>query len=103
MHFLKLTMKNKTRREAFICESYIMFEITNFISCYFDDGVHSTVNHPPKNIVVGFDDNRALSIFKCVGKPIGSKIERHCLTVKEYKAALYYVLINCEELQGWIR
>ncbi|GLT29807.1 hypothetical protein SLA2020_046510 [Shorea laevis] len=98
MRCLKLTMKNRACLEASICESYIISEITNFISCYFDDGVHSTVDQPPRNIVVGFDDNSGRSIFKCVGKPIGSKIGRRCLMVKECKATSYYVLMNCEEL-----
>ncbi|GLT27775.1 hypothetical protein SLA2020_027480 [Shorea laevis] len=91
MHCLKLMVKIKACPEASICESYIVFEITNFISHYFDGGVHSTIDHPPKNIVVGFDDNSGLSIFKCVGKSIGSKIGRHCLTVKERKVASFYV------------
>ncbi|GKU96503.1 hypothetical protein SLEP1_g9731 [Rubroshorea leprosula] len=99
MHCLKLTMKNKARPEASICESYTMSEITNFISHYFDDGVHSIVDNPPRSIVVGFGDNSGLSIFKYVGKRIGSKIGRRCLTVEEQKAASYYVLMNCEELR----
>ncbi|GLU04097.1 hypothetical protein SLE2022_212610 [Rubroshorea leprosula] len=102
MHYLKLTMKNIAHLEASICESYIMSKITNFISHYFDDGVHSTIDNPPRNIVVGFGDNSGLSIFKCAGKRIGSKIGRHCLTIEEHKAASYYVLMNCEELQGWV-
>ncbi|GLU07104.1 hypothetical protein SLE2022_240770 [Rubroshorea leprosula] len=103
MHCLKLTVKNKARPEASICESYIMSEITNFIFHYFDDGLHSIVDNPPRNIVVGFGDNSGLSIFKCVGKRIGFKIERRCLAVEERKAASYYVLMNYEELRGWIR
>ncbi|GLT88105.1 hypothetical protein SLE2022_061440 [Rubroshorea leprosula] len=102
MHCLKLTVKNKQRPEASICESYIMSEITNFISHYLDDGVHSIIDNPMRNIVVGFGDNSGLSIFKCVGKRIGSKITRRCLTVEERKAASYYVLMNCEELRGWV-
>ncbi|GLT99835.1 hypothetical protein SLE2022_172480 [Rubroshorea leprosula] len=102
MHCLKLTVKNKQHPEASICESYIMSEITNFISYYLDDGVHSTIDNPMRNIVVGFGDNSGLSIFKCVGKRIGSKITRRCLTVEERKAASYYVLMNCEELRGWV-
>ncbi|GLU11855.1 hypothetical protein SLE2022_285750 [Rubroshorea leprosula] len=102
MHCLKLTVKNKQRPEASICESYIMSEITNFISHYLDDGVHSTIDNPMRNIVVGFGDNSGLSIFKCVAKRIGSKITRRCLTVEERKAASYYVLMNCEELRGWV-
>ncbi|GLT83091.1 hypothetical protein SLE2022_014000 [Rubroshorea leprosula] len=102
MHCLKLMVKNKAHPEASIWESYIMSKITNFISHYFDDGVHSTVDNPPRNIVVGFGDNSGLSIFKCVGKHIGSKIEKRCLTVEERKAALYYVLMNCKELRGWV-
>ncbi|GLU09814.1 hypothetical protein SLE2022_266540 [Rubroshorea leprosula] len=102
MHCLKLTVKNKQRPEASICESYIMSDITNFISHYLDDGVHSTIDNPMRNIVVGFGDNSGLSIFKCVGKRIGSKITRRCLMVEERKAASYYVLMNCEELRGWV-
>ncbi|GLU06573.1 hypothetical protein SLE2022_235970 [Rubroshorea leprosula] len=57
----------------------------------------STVDNPPRNIIVGFGDNSGLSIFKCVGKCIGSKIGRCCLMVEERKAASYYVLMNCED------
>ncbi|GLU03813.1 hypothetical protein SLE2022_209900 [Rubroshorea leprosula] len=103
MHCLNLTVKNKACPEASICESYIMSEITNFISHHFDEGVDSRSDRPPRNIVGGFDANCGLSIFRCVGKPIGSKIMRHCLTAEERKAASYYVLMNCEELQGWVK
>ncbi|GLU18572.1 hypothetical protein SLE2022_348640 [Rubroshorea leprosula] len=102
MHCLKLTIKNKARPEASICESYIMSEITNFISHYFDEGVDSRSDRPPRNIFGGFDANCGLSIFTCVGKPIGSKIMRRYFTAEEHKAASYYVLMNCEELRGWV-
>ncbi|GLT47934.1 hypothetical protein SLA2020_215870 [Shorea laevis] len=46
MHCLKLTVKNKARPEASICESYIMSEITNFISHYFDGGVDNRGDRP---------------------------------------------------------
>ncbi|GLT25166.1 hypothetical protein SLA2020_003130 [Shorea laevis] len=103
MHCLKLIVKNKARPEASICESYIMSKITNFISHYFDERVDSRSDCLPRNIVGGFDANCGLSIFRCVGKPIGSKIRRRYLRAEERKAALYYVLMNCEELQGWVK
>ncbi|GLU18300.1 hypothetical protein SLE2022_346060 [Rubroshorea leprosula] len=103
MHCLKLTVKNKARPKGSICESYIMSDITNFISHYFDEGVDSRSDSPSRNIVGGFNANCGLSIFRCVGKPIGSKIMRRYLTVEERKAASYYVLMNCEELRGWVK
>ncbi|GKV33978.1 hypothetical protein SLEP1_g42409 [Rubroshorea leprosula] len=103
MHCLKLTVKNKARPEASICESYIMSEITNFISHYFDEGVDGRSDRPSRNIVGGFDTNCGLSIFTYVGKPIGSKIMRCYLTAEECKAASYYLLMNCEELRRWVK
>ncbi|GLT87382.1 hypothetical protein SLE2022_054680 [Rubroshorea leprosula] len=103
MHCLKLMIRNKACPEASICESYIMFDITNFISHYVDEGVDSRSDHPPRNIVGGFDANCGLSIFKCVGKPIGSKIMRCCMTADECKVASYSMLMNYEELRGWVK
>lgn len=97
MHCLKLMVKNKACTKAFICESYIMFEITNFISHYFDEGVDNGGDYSFRKIVGRFDTDCRLSIFKCVGKPISSKIMRCCLIVEERKATSYYVLMNCED------
>ncbi|GLT93942.1 hypothetical protein SLE2022_117100 [Rubroshorea leprosula] len=96
MHCLQLRVKNKAHPEVSICESYIMSEIANFISHYIDEGVDSKSDRPLRNIIGEFDANCGLSIFRCVDKPIGSKI----MMAEDRKATSYYVLMNCEELRG---
>ncbi|GKV11278.1 hypothetical protein SLEP1_g22544 [Rubroshorea leprosula] len=103
MHGLKSLVKNKARPEGPICENYIMSEISYFISLYFKGEVETRGDRIPKNLVgLGPSVNNGLSIFNNLGKPIGSLQQQRVLTMEECNAAMYYVIMNCEELKGWI-
>ncbi|GLT51255.1 hypothetical protein SLA2020_246760 [Shorea laevis] len=103
MHGLKSLVKNKGRPEGSICENYIMSEISYFISLYFQGEVETRGDRIPRNLVgLGLSVNIGLSIFNNHGKPIGSLQQQRVLTTEERNAAMYYVLMNCEELKGWI-
>ncbi|GKV17042.1 hypothetical protein SLEP1_g27595 [Rubroshorea leprosula] len=102
MHGLKGSMKNKARPEGSICENY-MSEILYFISLYFEGEVETRSDRIPRNLVgLGLSVNIGLSIFNNLGKPIGSLQQQRVLTMEERNNAMYYVLMNCAELKGWI-
>ncbi|GLT24991.1 hypothetical protein SLA2020_001500 [Shorea laevis] len=104
MHDLKLTVGNKARVEGSICENYIMSEITQFCSHYFDGEVDTRASRLSRNEVNrGNDiDVDGLSIFNSLGEPIGGQLPYRYLTQEEYKAATLYVLMNCEEIKEWV-
>ena len=51
---------------------------------------------------IPLDDPLNLSIFKYSGRPLGSFRTRH-MTQQEYKAAHSYILLNCEEVEPYVR
>ncbi|GLT29181.1 hypothetical protein SLA2020_040620 [Shorea laevis] len=97
MHDLKLTMGNKALVEGSICENYIMSEITQFCSHYFDGEVDTRASCLSRNEVNRRNDTDVdgLSIFNSPGEPIGGQLPYRYLTQEEYMAATLYVLMNC--------
>ncbi|GLU06890.1 hypothetical protein SLE2022_238750 [Rubroshorea leprosula] len=103
MHGLKSSVKSKAHPKESICENYIVSEISHFISLYFEGEVETIGDHIPRNLVgLGPSVNIGLLIFNNPGKPIGSLQQQRVLTMEKCNAAMYYVLMNCEELKGWI-
>ncbi|GLU23259.1 hypothetical protein SLE2022_392810 [Rubroshorea leprosula] len=103
MHGLKGSVKNKACLEGSICENYILSEILYFISLYFEGEVETRGDRIPRNLVsLGFSVNISFSVCNNLEKPIGSLQQQRVLTTEERNVAMYYILMNCEELKGWI-
>lgn len=66
MLYLKRKVQNKARIEGFIYEAYIVEEISNFASKYFDPTIQTRHTQVPRNDDGGEDINvdDELSIFK---------------------------------------
>ena len=103
MHHLKKKVNNKARVEGSICEAYIIEEISTFCSFYFESHVQTKLNKVDRN-----DDGAevdvpygSLPIFTHPGRAVGKEKTRY-LTDAELKAAITYVLLNCEEIEPFL-
>nr|GEY43959.1 hypothetical protein [Tanacetum cinerariifolium] len=97
-------VKNKERVESSICEAYIIEEISNFCTHYFESHVETNSRRVGRNDDDGnLNPNTfSLSIFNQSGRPSGT-CKRRYLDDDEYAVATFYVLQNCEEMQPFIR
>lgn len=104
MHDLKAKVRNKARVEGSITEAYILEEISNFCSMYFQPEVQTRRTQPPRNDDGGESDasDTRLSIFKETGRPIGRCTSR-ALEEKELSAAEVYILMNCTEVEPYVQ
>lgn len=103
MLYLKRKVRNKARVEGSICEAYILEEISNFASMYFDPHLQTRRTQVPRNDDGGEDmPDECLSIFKHPCRPIGKGRNRF-LTDKELEIAEIYVLVNCSEVEPYLQ
>ena len=103
MLYLKRKVRNKAKVEGSICEAYILEEISNFASLYFDPSIQTRYINIPRN-----DDGREqkmdnkLSIFKHPCRPIG-KGQHIFLTDEELQIVETYILVNCKESESYLQ
>nr|CAM59133.1 putative transposase [Antirrhinum majus] len=104
MFELKRDAGNKARVEASICEAYVMGEIANFSSHYFEYGIETRANRLNRNEVEMDQNNNesTISIFQKRGKALGRGRTKH-LTLAEHQAAERYILLNYPEVDCWLR
>nr|GEY53626.1 hypothetical protein [Tanacetum cinerariifolium]GEY53634.1 hypothetical protein [Tanacetum cinerariifolium] len=97
-------VKNKARLESSIGEAYILEEISNFRTRYFESHVETDSRRVGRNDDGGnLNPNRfSLSIFNHPGRPSGT-CKQCYLDDDEYAVATFYVLQNCDEMQPFIR
>jgi len=103
MLYLKRKVRNKAKVEVSICEAYILEEISNFASLYFDPSIQTRYTNVPRNDDGGeqkLDDK--LSIFKHPCRPIG-KGQHRFLTDEELHIAETYILVNCKESESYLQ
>ncbi|GKC29203.1 hypothetical protein Tco_1036497 [Tanacetum coccineum] len=79
LYHLKKKVKNKARVESSICEAYIMEEISNFCTHYFESHVETNSRRVGRNDDGGnLNPNRfSLSIFNHRGRPSGTCKRRY--------------------------
>jgi hypothetical protein len=104
LHELKKDVKNKAKVEGSICNAYLVREASIFCSHYFEPHVYTRSRKVPRNDDVGIieEDEENLSIFKHPGRLYGRCNSRR-LTANEYLAAHSYILLNCEEVEPFIK
>ncbi|KAK1347093.1 hypothetical protein POM88_021756 [Heracleum sosnowskyi] len=89
--------------EGSICEAYSFNEISMFVSDYFPDEVLTKANRVPRNDDGGnVELNGRLSVFGLAGRAYG-KGKRIFLSEKDLHAAHNYILLNCEEIDEFVR
>ena len=98
-----MKVRNKARVEGSICETYLLEEISNFSSMYFEPQVQTLFTRPPYNDEGRDDlsDDNRLSIFKTPGRAFENSWYR-MLENRELEAAELYILLNCVEIEPYI-
>ena len=95
---------NKASVEGSICEAYLMMESTQLFSRYFEPHVmsqnHNVDHNDDRGVVEDLKGN--LSIFSHPGQLWGEAKKRD-LILDEIKAAQTYILLNCEEVEPFVR
>jgi len=101
---LKRMIGNKASVEGSICEAYLMTESTQLFSHYFEPHVmtrnHNVERNDDGGVVEDLEGN--LSIFSHPGRVWGEAKKRD-LSLEEIKAAQTYILLNCEEVEPFVR
>lgn len=98
---LKKKVGNKAKVEGSISEAYIIEEISNFCSHYFEPHIQTRRTKVPRNDDGGFVDAEGrLSVFTRPGRAFGKSWTRY-LTDEEIHAVEIYVLLNCIEVEQY--
>jgi len=102
---LKKNVKNKAHVEASICETYIVEEISTFISYYFKPYLRTRINRVPRHddgSEVPLSEN--LTLFSNPERPtLKNVIKGRYLSEIEFRQAHNYILFNCDELRPFIK
>ena len=105
MYRLKSYVRNKSRPEGSIAEAYLVEECLTFCSRYLHDGVQTRLNRMSRNNDECYSSEVPDSnIFSKKGQPIGGKNGTiFYLDDKSRAQSHRYILINCDEVQQYIR
>ena len=96
---LQKTCRNKYKIEASIAEAYILEEVANFTTTYYDDNPPS-VHNPPPHYNAGEDESN-LSIFRGqLGSASGAT--NKTLKHEEWRTIILYVLTNLSEVEPYM-
>ncbi|PKU70029.1 hypothetical protein MA16_Dca014475 [Dendrobium catenatum] len=95
---LKKIVKNKACPNGSICEAYLTYEITQFCSYYFEIMSQSGESTAPQNI--GKFSN--IYVFGGSGEPIGANTVRYLID-KEMTVITLYILLNCDEVEPYLK
>jgi hypothetical protein len=91
--------RNKCKIVASIAEAYILEDVLNFTTTYYDDKLSSVHNPPPRYNDGGNESN--LSIFQGqLGSASGSTTKT--LTHEEWRHIMLYILTNLEEVTPYM-
>lgn len=93
-------VRNKSRPEGSIAESYIARECSTLCARYLNM-TETCFNRPERNDDIDNKQLHSLSVFSSKGKPLG-KANVEQLSFDEWKTARLYVLKNCEEAQPFL-
>jgi len=98
LHHLKGKVGNKARVEPSICYAYLMEEITNFITNYFDDSVDVRAQDLPRNVMNIDKDKFDANLPDIFSRNVGyapNKGSGGFLDDLDHRLAHAYVLSNC--------
>jgi len=101
LNHLKQKISNKARVEGSICNAYLLEEISNFCSLYFEDHVNTKAKDLDFGVKNNEFDSHLPKLFQDhMGTTTGQYTTRY-LDEKEYEQAHFYVLSNCEILRPY--
>ena len=102
---MKAIVRNKARAEGSICEVYLIQEVGYFVSYYFEPQIQSQRAKSKRNEFnedLTYQNSHTRSVFNQPGRP-ASKCKTRYLNDVEFNAAKLHVLINCDEVQDFVR
>jgi len=83
-----------------MAEAFILEEVSNFTTTYYKDNLPS-VHNPPSRYNID-ESSSNLSLFKGeFGRASASKIKK--LDIHEWRTIMFYVLLNLEEVDPYIK
>jgi hypothetical protein len=97
---LKRKIANKAHVEGSICNAYLLEEISNFCSMYFEEDIDTKA----KDLDVGEgneEDDSLPELFRNHGGHTSGKCRERYLTQQEFEACHKYVLDNCEMMRPY--
>lgn len=101
---LKRMIGNKASVEGSICEAYLMMESSQLFSHYFGPNVMTRNHNADRNddggVVEEHEGN--LEIFSYPGR-LSGKSKSRILSQEEKKALQTYILLNCKEVEPFVR
>ncbi|KAL4301596.1 hypothetical protein AHAS_Ahas17G0316700 [Arachis hypogaea] len=106
---LKSYVRNRSRLEGSIAESYLVEEYLTFCSCYLHSGVQTKLNRQPRN---NDEPNNSMmkttdvfsNLFPKRGVPLGAKKgEPFLLDDKSREQVHSYILLNCHKIDDYVR
>lgn len=103
---MKKKVGNKAQVESSICNAYLLEEISNFCSFYFEKDVDSKVRDLGLGRHEDNSSNMDMNLPEIFSSSIGyssSQGQLCYLDEKDYKIAHRYVLTNCEILEQYER
>lgn len=100
----KKMVKNSARVEASIANGYLVREATFFCSHYFEKHVYTRSRNIPRNDVgePQSSSEQSISVFNVPGRVQGKRKKR-VLSLQEREEICKYVLLNCPEVEPYIR
>jgi len=97
---LRKKCRNKAKIEASVAEAFILEEVSNFTTAYYNETLPSVHNPPPRHNAVESSSN--LSLFTGqLGR--GSAGTPKNLRDYEWRTIFLYVLLNLEEVNPYQR
>lgn len=103
---LKSYVRNKSRPEGSIAEGYLVEECLPFCSRYLHSGVETRFNRTSRNgDQCGPNELESPSFFSSTGHPIGGKKKGEAISLdcNSRKQIQCYILLNCDDVQNFIR
>jgi predicted amino acid-binding ACT domain protein len=102
---LKRKLGNRARVEASIAEAVVIDEIVSFTSNYQDEEVQKSLAKHVRNYDGGDrESDENISVFKFPGRFLGKKpFQKRRLSQKDFDAARLFVLLNCDEVEEYIK
>lgn len=97
-------VRQKARVEGSICEAYLVKEVSNFCSMYFEEGIDTDLTRPKRHDVPNQpEDPTRLPLFSYPGRGTFVVKQRYYMSEEERNTAHVYILCNTPEVREHLR
>lgn len=96
-------IRQKAHVEGSICEAYLVNEVADFCSMYFEESVTTKMNMAGRyDEGLQPEDDGRLTIFCYPGRPTTTIKSRHYMDIADYNTAHFYILSNTPEVDKYL-